>query len=72
MLLSPIVNMWAGYISLFIPYRGHGLESWEQEIARRAGVLNPARIRLIMVSALPFPNLSWIRRLAVQKGMSHN
>lgn len=72
MLLSPIVNLWAGCISLFVPYQGRRLESWEQEIARRVGVQAPARVRLIFVGALPFPNLSWIRQLAIQRGMSRS
>ena len=70
--LLPVIALWAMSVGLFMPYRGRSLADWEEAIARRVGVKNPARIRLVMVSELPFPNLSWIHRLAVQHGMSRS
>lgn len=69
-ILLPVVWIWAIAMERRALLRGRPLNAWETELARRAGVHHPERIRLLMVDEMPSTGVPWMRRLSARWGLS--
>lgn len=65
----PIISAWTASIQYFLPYCGRLLVAWELDVARKAGVRHPEKIKVVMVNELPFPEHPELRSLSMQYGL---
>ena len=69
-LVFPAVWLWAARLERRALRHGRPLNRRELELARRAGVRRPDRIRVLVVDDMPSAGLPWMRRLAARWGLS--
>lgn len=68
--ILPVVWLWAFRMERRALRHGRPLNRREGELARRAGVRHPERIRVLLVDEMPSAGLPWMRRLAARWGLS--
>ncbi len=67
--LVPRAIAWAEQEATRVAQSGAALTEQGQELARRVGVRNPERIRVLIVDALPLPDEPALRAAALEVGM---
>jgi hypothetical protein len=67
--LLPLAITWAQARAVEIMRGGRALDSEGIEIAREMGVLEPERVRVKLVRAIPLPDESNLRRAAMYTGL---
>lgn len=68
--IFPAVWLWAAQMERRALRNGRQLNRRETELARRAGVRHPDRIRVLVVDEMPTAGLPVMRRLAARWGLS--
>ncbi|HEY0074510.1 MAG TPA: hypothetical protein VGB77_10435 [Abditibacteriaceae bacterium] len=67
--LLPRAVMWAREQENLILERGVPLDAWEEQVARRLGVLHPDKVRLLQVAQVPMPEEADLRAAASAAGL---
>ena len=68
-LLLPKAIAWAVEQAQHAATAGRSLTAVEEQIARSVGVVNPERVRVLIVDALPLPVEHALRAAALQAGL---
>jgi hypothetical protein len=62
------VVWWSRHWERRVLLEGRPLSEWERDLARKAGVLEPSVLRVLVVSTIPMPGPRFLRRLAARLG----
>jgi ADP-ribose pyrophosphatase YjhB (NUDIX family) len=68
-LSTPVVTAWAAWQARRIARHGAPLSAAEREVAESVGVIEPERIRVLLVERIPFPGGGLVDRLALRWGL---